>query len=81
MAITGTTISLKREMRCIPPNITTSVITDMMAPTIAGSHPKETLAAAVMVFACTELKASPNVMVMSTANVTAHHRLPRPFCI
>ncbi len=78
MAITGTTISLKRDMRCMPPHITASVPTVIMAPNHAGFQPNDTAAAAVIVLACTELKASPKVMVMSTAKVTAHHLHPMP---
>ena len=43
--------------------------------------PKQALKASEMVLDCTELKAKPNVSVMSTANVTAHQRLCKPFWI
>ncbi len=81
MAMTGTTSSLNRDTLCTPPHIITRVIAASNAAIHSRGKPKQALKASEMVLDCTELKAKPNVSVMSTANVTAHQRLCKPFWI
>ncbi|GFI52585.1 hypothetical protein IMSAGC021_00889 [Muribaculaceae bacterium] len=78
IAITGTTISLTREMRCTPPQIMARVSRQRTPAVASRGIANEALSASEMVFDCTELNANPNVSVISTAKVTAHQRLCRP---
>ena len=72
--MTGTSNSLMRAMRLTPPKITASVAAVHTTPVSQGDRPKLLCSASAIVLACTELKASAKVTVMSTAKVTAQAR-------
>ena len=79
MAITGTMISLKRDMRWMPPQIIASVSSIRATDTHSAGRANEVCMASAMVLACTELNANPKVRVMRMAKVTAQGRLWRPW--
>lgn len=58
--------------------MTMRVRIDKVIPVVICGISKVLPKASEMVLAWTELKASPNVRVIKTANVTAHARLPMP---
>ena len=80
-AIMGTIMLLTLAMRCTPPKIISSVAMVITPPTMAWSKPNACSKAAHSVLLCTELKAKPKVIVMSTANTVPIHGCFNPFRI
>ena len=74
IAINGTTMLAKCEMRVIPPKMMTRVATVTATPIHILSIPDASASASHSVLLCTTWFAMPNVMVISTANNTPIHR-------
>lgn len=77
--MTGTTHALNLDMLFMPPNTMTTVSTEMIIAVHSLGKAKHYSKALAIVFDCTLLKANPNVRVINTAKITAHHLFPNPF--
>lgn len=80
-AMSGTRMLLILAMRCIPPKMMIRVSSVIAEPMYNGRIWKALSNAAQIVLLCTELKAKPNVMVISTANRIPIHRFFSPVSI
>ena len=80
-AIIGTIILLTRAMRRIPPKMMRRVSAVSIPPNTVWSKPKACSAAAQIVLLCTELKAKPNVILISTAKSIPIQGCFNPFFI
>ena len=80
-AMIGTIHSATLAIRETPPKMTIPVKSAITQPTINRSTPNAACMEMVMVLACTELKISPKVTLIKTANKAAIKLFPKTFLI